>query len=356
MDTIWWKQITKANIFAGKIIDALRREQSLVLCLPRFVPWYESLFRIIEDGLTISGAQRNIYIYEATDEEPGKLLLNEFCKREVRSEYRIGKSYAEFLATRQALTLNSSIIWLRGLNKNQLVQWAKFVNDYNKCLSKYTTGALFVLETNESSVSSIKGKIESLSFSSEISAYDKYTFCILASSSTSVSSDVMPYLAELVSSICSDDIELCAECIRYGKEFAKDPAACMERIAENEMHSNGTPFEADLLFPGIEYHTWESQIRLLFPKIERFRTDFIKRHYKDIAYNLPITNNFDETIENPEDVEIGLLYALTKNGAIQMHSNEEFGILRFYKDVRNNLAHIKPVNYESVCRILEAKL
>ena len=165
----------------------------------------------------------------------------------------------------------------------------------------------------------------------------------------------MPYIAELVSSVCSDDIELCAECIKYGEEFARDPTACLQKIAEISAHSDGTPFEAEALLSDLEYHIWESQIRLLFPKIERFRTDFIKMHRKDINKNLPITNTFEETIENPEDVEIGLLYALTKIGAVQMFTNEEFPVLRFYKDIRNSLAHIKPVDFESVCRILKAK-
>ena len=85
--------------------------------------------------------------------------------------------------------------------------------------------------------------------------------------------------------------------------------------------------------------------------IEKYRSDFIRQHRRDIQKDLPIENSFRERIETPEDVEIDLLYSLTAQGAIQMMSNDEFPRLRSYKEARNNLAHIKPLENDEVTKI-----
>ena len=79
---------------------------------------------------------------------------------------------------------------------------------------------------------------------------------------------------------------------------------------------------------------------------------FIDDHRSDIEKELPITNDFGEVMSVPEDVEIGLLYTLTKNGAIQMKDNAEFPKLRVFKQARNDLAHLTPLTYETVVEIL----
>ena len=352
MNNIWWRYITRANLFAQNIVDCLINEQSVALYLPRYVPWYDTLFYIIEDGVVNNGLQREIKIIDDSDDEPGRILMNLFCKKEIRAQYRIGKSYATFLGQQQASTLSSAVVWVRGLTANRLSQWQKFIPEYKRAVSKNNSCAVFVLEVRNDSIQQIPGGVESISFDSSISAYDKYTFCALGIASTGYSTSMKAYLAELISNVCTNDVELCAACIRYGIQFAKNPLECLQLIESTENHSDGTPYDVEDAIKELDYHIWESQIRMIYPMIEKYRSDFVNQHRRDIQKALPIENDFGDLIETPEDAEIGLLYSLTAQGAIQMMNNDEYSILRHYKEARNSLAHIKPLGYDEIDRII----
>ena len=351
MDRIWWSQITKASLFASNVIEALASDISVVLSLPKHVPWYDSLCDIIKDGVIDNGIPRQIYHVEG-DSEPGQRLLERFCKPEVKLQYRIGKSYASFLAEQEAITLNSAIVWVENLDAHSLTGWISFIHEYNKKLPAKRQGGIFLLETRGVDPVASSKKIRCLSFSSEISAYDKYTFCTLISASAIVDNKVKPYLAELASTVCADDVELCAHCIAGGMDFARDPAAYLNAAAETQYRSDGTEYRMELTEDELRHRMWESQLRMIFPMIERYRMQFVDDHRSDIEKELPITNDFGEVMSVPEEVEIGLLYTLTKNGAIQMKDNAEFPKLRVFKQARNDLAHLSPLTYETVVEIL----
>ena len=351
MDRIWWSQITKASLFASNVIEALANGTSVVLSLPKHVPWYDTLCDIINDGVIDNGIPRQTYRVDGS-REPGQFLLERFCKPELRLEYRIGKSYAAFLAEQDAITLNSAIVWVENLDAQSLANWIAFIHEYNKKLPAKRQGGLFLLETRGVDAVASSKKIRCLSFSSEISPYDKYTFCTLISASAIVDNKVKPYLAELASTVCGDDVELCAHCIAGGTEFAKDPAKYLTDAAETMYRSDGTGYQMELTEDELRYRIWESQLRMIFPIVERFRMQFVNAHRSDIEKELPITNDFGEVMSVPEDVEIGLLYTLTKNGAIQMKDNAEFPKLRVFKQARNDLAHLNLLTYETVAEIL----
>lgn len=351
MDRIWWSQITKASLFASNVIEALANNTSVVLSLPKHVPWYYTLCDIISDGVVDNGISRQTYRVDGAV-EPGEFLLNKFCKPELKLQYRIGKSYAAFLAEQEAITLNSAIVWVENLDAHSLANWISFIHEYNKKLPAKRQGGIFLLETRGVDEVASSKKIRCLSFSSEISPYDKYTFCTLVSASAIVENRVKPYLAELVSTVCADDVELCAQCIAGGVEFAKDPVAYLKTVAETMYRSDGTVYQIELTEDELRYRVWESQIRMIFPLIERFRMQFIEDHYSDIEKNLPITNDFGEEMKVPEDVEIGLLYSLTNKGYIQMKDNAEFPKLRVCKEARNDLAHLNPLEFATVTMIL----
>ena len=354
MDRIWWKQITKASVFTSKVIEALVAGDSVILSLPRHVPWYATLTDIITEGIIEHGIPRSVDYVDGTN-DPGKYLLDNYCKKETRLQYRVGKSYAAFLAEQESITLNSTIVWVGNLDAKSLGAWVSFIHEYNRRLPASREGGLFILEIRgEESVTGGK-RIQCISFSSEISAYDKYTFCTLVSTTARVDNRVRQYLAELVSSVCSDDVELCAQCFAGGTEFARDPVAYLEHVSDSKLRSDGTHFAIDMTPDELRYRIWESQIRMIFPLIERFRMQFISDHRLEILRELPKETAFGERIESPEDVEIGLLYYLTYSGAIQMRDNNEYGHIRVFKDARNDLAHTNSLSFETVCEILIGK-
>ena len=354
MDRIWWKQITKASLFTEKVIDALAAGDSVVLSLPRHVPWYATLSDIIREGIVERAIQRSIDYVDGVN-EPGPFLLDHCCKKEIRLQYREGKTYAAFLASQEAITLNSSIIWVENLDAARLEVWMDFIHEYSRRVPAGRNGGLFVLETRDEESVNGGRHLQCISFSSEISAYDKYTFCTLLSTTTIVDNNVRQYLAELVSSVCTDDIELCGECLAGGLSFARDPIAYLQNAAGSKCRSDGSLYDMEASDEELRYRIWESQIRMIFPLIERFRMQFVEEHREEIQRELPKETAFGEIIETPEDVEIGLLFFLTSHGTIQMRDNRECRYLEIMKDARNDLAHLNHLPFETVYEIMTGK-
>lgn len=344
----------KPGAFVRNLVDTLFDEENVILQLPGAVPWYDTFLSEVENGLIGLGCQREVTFAEFDDEtaKPGEWLLNAFVKKEVRKTHRIGVSYASFLASLPELTLHNSVVWLQNMTEKGMTDWLSFIREYKKKLPKDLPGALFVLEYRGNLGHIATGKAKLISFQSEISSYDRYAFCTLIASRTKLNADVLPYLAELVSSVCVDDIELCAACIEKEEQFARDPEACLREMAENEEHSDGSAYSVEGPLAGLDQLVWKSQIRFVFPLLEQYRMNFVKKHWRDISTQLPYTNQFNETFSVPEEVELGLLYAFTSQGAVQMSDNEEFSVLRKVKDMRNDLAHLRPVSYDEILFLL----
>lgn len=353
MDRIWWTQMVKPGAFVHNIVDTLFDEQNVILQLPGAVPWYETFLSEVENGLIGLGCQREVTFAEYDDTvAPGEWLLNKFVKKEVRRTHRIGVSHASFLASLPDLTLHDSVVWIQNITEKGMTGWLSFIRDYRKQLPKTLSGALFVLEYRGHLGHIATGKAKLISFRSEISSYDRYAFCTLIASGSRLNAEVLPYLAELVSSVCVDDIELCAACIEKEEQFARDPESCLREIAQNERHSDGSVYSIEGPLAGLDQLVWKSQIRFVFPLLEQYRMSFVQKHWRDISTQLPYTNQFNETFSVPEEVELGLLYAFTSQGAVQMSDNEEFSVLRKVKDMRNDLAHLRPVSYEDILFLL----
>lgn len=352
MHNIWWNQITKANRFISQISDALQNDKSVILGVTAAMPWFETLFTVVEERMRSCGGNRNLKLIKSTDGDVGEYLLNNYCKRETRNSYRIGVSYAAFLAQCSNTTLNARILWVKEASQEKANEWLAFIDEYNRELPRGVAPALFVVETSGSVCSAAKKYLECISFRDHISSYDRYAFCTLVTTDLGMVPEIKLYLADLVSNICADDVELCAACMKNGSSFLADPVGCLATLVDSGTHDDGSPFIFSVNEKRIADMIWESQIRLIFPAIERYRKDFIVHHRMEIASVLPIESPFGETVAEPEEVEIGVLYYMTAEGRIQMRTNAEFANLRELKEARNKLAHLKPLDFETVKRIL----
>ena len=356
MDTIWWGQITKANHFIQAVTSAVLDHNSIVLGLPENTPWKDTLYDSIEGILRQGNPEYKLIFHNCPTQEAGQFLLEEFCKKDKRNSYRYGMSYAEFLAQSEDIVLNSRYVWIKGVSGNKLKEWLDFLSEYNKNLQKGAMSALFILETQDDISKAKKVKrVKYLSFDDTIDFYDKFAFCALASTGIEIKPRIRPYVAEVVSSICTDDIELCALCLQHWNDFVLNPYETLTQIAASETHRNGTPFAIDLSSEKATTRIWEAQIKLLFPVVERYRTRFIKNHLKYIEKTLPIKTAYGEIIDDPLDVELGTLSYLVKRKKITLTPKEEHQLDTF-RNVRNSLAHMKTVDYEQVEWVLSHKL
>ena len=356
MNEIWWKQITRANHFIKNIADTVLDGKSVILNLPEFIPWKETMYDMIEGILHEENPEYRLVFKECPDGNVGQFLLEEYCKREKRSSYRYGMSYAAFLAQSEGIVLNSRYVWVKNVSQTQMKEWTTFILEYNKNLPKHMTPALFILETHTPNIrqTGIKG-IRSINFDDQIDSYDKFTFCALASTDIDIKGYLRPYLADLVSTVCKDDIELCAVCLRRWSDFLKDPLQTLKQIMEEEFHSDGSLFQIDLDQSTLDTSIWKGQIKLLFPIVERYRSKFIKQHYPAIHKVLPVQTSYGESITNPFDVELGSLIQMAGKKYITL-STIEYNQLDNFRRARNDLAHITPLEFSRVDWILSQKI
>lgn len=355
MDIIWWEQITKAAHFIQTTASTILDHNSVVISLPESTPWKSTLYENIEGILRQGNPEYKLAFHDCPTEEPGEFLLEEYCKRDKRNSYRYGMSYAKFLAESEGIVLNSRYVWIRNVAGEKLKEWQNFISEYNKNLRTNSSSAVFILETQDMTTKTKKVKgIKYLSFDDSIDFYDKYSFCVLASTGIDIRPSIRPYVAEVVSSVCKDDIELCALCMQQWNDFVKEPLKTLIQVTSSETHSDGSPFSADYNTESVEARIWEAQIKLLFPIVERYRTYFVKKYRKHIEKALPLETVYGEIIDDPLDVELGALCRLVKEKIVPLTPKEN-DQLDSFKVIRNYLAHLRTLDFERVEWVLSQK-
>lgn len=355
MERVWWNQITRARHFIDQVTEAALAEKSMILSLPESVPWYDTMVMLIDDILREKNhSDKRLEIIECPGEEAGKYLLEQYCKKEKRHQYRLGRSVAEFLAQSDDIVLNNTFLWVRNVDAKKCEDWVKFIVEYNQKMLRGRSPAVFILEVHDDSLcQKAKKGMKKFSFDQNITAYDKFAFCTLAATETDCKEYLRPYLAELISNICREDIELCAACVRRGSAFLKNPEETIQAILDTETRSNGMEFQDSIDRDEIRKRIWESQTKLVFPEIEKYRNQFIKKYQKAIQSALPVRNAFGEVLDNAEDVEIGTLVFMVGSGKLTLTSSAVYEELVMFRDARNALAHLDVLSSDVVERILK---
>jgi len=352
MEELWWNHITKAHKFMEDIVAAALEGTSIILSLPVNVPWRNALLELVEGRLKLGNPKNSFEVLKCPEEEAGLFLLNKFCKKERRASYRYGMTYAEFLGQCEDTVLNDRYVWVTDIPEAKYEEWLDFIITYHKNVTKKTP-AVFILEINDVSFAKrAKKGIKKLIFDQNIGAYDKFAFCALAATENSCREYMRPYLAELAATICSEDIELCAECVRAGNIFIKEPSDTVSYMIKEKRRSNGQPYQLSKTDEEIRRLVWETQLKNVFPAIEKYRGHFIEKYRSQIKKALPISNSYGERVTVPEDVEIGTLLYLAGCGAVAV-SSWEYEELERYRNARNKLAHLDILDPDDVDAVLK---
>lgn len=351
MDRVWWEQVTNANRFLEMVVSSILSEKSVALVLPVGVPWREKLLDMIEAKVAKKNSKNSFDFIDSPGGQVGEFLLGKYCKEEKRAQYRPNKSYARFLAESGDIVLNDKFVWVRDISLKEYDEWVNFVSDYCIHVRKDLSPAVFILETNDEAMAHrAKKGISKIIYSNEINLFDSYTFCTLAVSSVQCKTYMKVYLAELVSNICGDDIELCSQCIQRGKTFLEDPIKVLANIKSQCTRSNGLGFNYIMNEKIINKKVWKTQLKTIFPIIEDYRSDFVVKYDEKIRQQLPIKSSNGEEFTEPTEVEIGTLNYMISTGLIS--GVREYNRLYLFKEARNTLAHLKILRIEDVDKIL----
>lgn len=350
MDSVWWTRVTNASHFLDRIVDSIQEGQSVLLQLPGYVPWYETMRNKIETELLRQNSTSFYRYVTDSPAEPGEYLFQEFCKKEKRAHYRPGIGYAEFLAKSEDIVLNECILWIKEDDGEKAKKWYAFAESYIRALGKHGRGCVFLLETRSEHNLPEKKGIKKISLAREIEHYDKYLFNMLAVSGLKGSELFRQYLAEAVSVMLPDDIELSAACIAYGRDFLENPVKIIRKIIETKTRSDGTEFGLEAKESEIRECLWEAQMKVIFPLIEKHRNSVIRKYRRGIDALLPIQAAYGEVIEDADDVELGTVSYLAASGRIQMSEKDLTRVTKL-KNARNALAHIGILSQDQVDEI-----
>lgn len=349
MNRIWWNQVTNAVKFVSQITEALLDEKSILIKHALSIPWNNELEQTIKEFVKEQNSEKRFESIPAVN-NPGEYLLNEFCKKEKRAAYRPIKGYSKFLAESDDIVLHDRYLWVKIENLECLEKWMTVASDYIKERGKQTKAVFIFDMQNENGTTSKKG-IKQFSFDDYIGEYDRIVFSVLASSDIKENSFIKKYLAELVSNVSGNDIELCAECIKNYKEFLANPLLLLQKVCTDTVRSDGTMFVYDKTKEEVEHLIWQSQIKTIYPYLEEYREEFVRKYTGLIQKQLPISASYGEIYEDPKDVELGTLKYMVDNGYIML-STTEYERLKRFKEARNKLSHLSFLSLDEIKAII----
>lgn len=354
---IWWLKLANPRRFVDSIVTTAKEGKSIILSMPQVIPWEADFYETVQLELERAFPIKLFKYVDDVGNDVGKFFLDRFCKEEKRLQYRGNKSYAKFLGESDDITLHDRVLWVKNFPVELYNDCLNFISEYYMCRGN-KNAAVFIFEIRDKDVHNASRKhLVNISFESQISDYDKYSFCTILAAEANCDTAVRPYLADLVSLVCKNDIELSAECVVSWPVFINDPVKGLERICENRCRSNGEQYLLNVDEGEIEGSIWEAQIRNVFPILERYRMKFIASNREKIASILKshdIHNAESEVLSDPLDVELGTLCYMSASGLLQLTPpvNSE---LHAYKEARNALAHMKLLEYSSVMKFLKKR-
>jgi len=334
---IWWEDLNGPRRFLDDTAENLSAGKSVVLCLPYRVPWLNTMRDTLEKFLR-KGTQTIKFIdAEKILSEPQEYVLKYFCANKDGFRPYSKKAYAKFLADSTGIALNDSCLWIRNATSAQVDEWFTFIADYQNFLNG-KRGGVFLLEADENFIG--KAGVEIFSYADKISDYDSFAFNIFAASDFANKNHLMKqYLAELVSALTEGDVEFGAECIDRSEDFLKNPVKTFDDIFWEGKFTSGKSIE------DIEQAIWMTQLKLIFPLVETFRRNFIRRYEEQIKNTPPFYSA-------PEEVEIGQLYGQFNQRRWLLDPNDADD-LEFYREVRNKLAHLSTLTFDELQKIFE---
>ena len=358
IDQIWWKQVPKANQFVDEIVSCASEQRSQVLFSPGYLPWWDNLYEIVADQINFNDPQGRVVRITEEDIAPyssiSNFILKEFCSDEQRANYRRGQSIASFLANNDSIILNQHYIWIHHIPESRVCECVQFISEYQTAIRKGKNHGVFILEMEENlNFKKTPKGLRQINFNHCIDSFDSFAFCTMVSLNAKLRKPIFrPYLVEMASAVCGSDIELCAACIERAEEFLREPYHTIKTITEEICRADGTAYSCDderIISDKI----WEGQVRILFPHLEKYRKKFVFNHYEEILKSLPLKKEIGEgDITDPRDIEFGqLMYLISRDHYIQS-SKIERESLPIFKEARNKLAHLSPLSFDEVEKIL----
>ena len=350
MENLWWKSVPNARLFINDIADRVLNGESVVYTIDSTFPWrdcfVDNLSKEIESA---SKAVRIIRASECESVPPGEYLINSFCKPELRAKYRPSVGTEMFLANYAENTvLIDNYIMITDCTSEQAQQWNDFISRYNAAQEKFPDreSCCFILENKEEN--NISLSVPNISWTKYYHSYDIHMLCLMIASEINTNSLIKSYISELAVLLCDKDVEFAAELSKNGLNLMKKTTITIKRIVDDSWRSDGLNFVTP---DSVHRKIWEAQLKIFFPVLEKFRSDFIEKYADAFPANICLETVYGETITDIHDLELGALIYLCSNGSLYI-SSDDHKKLAFFRTCRNKLAHMSTLTSDEIQQII----
>ena len=181
-------------------------------------------------------------------------------------------------------------------------------------------------------------------------SYDINIMCMLASSNMNLSDPLRNYLTELASLCSGNDPEFAAAMTGKGETLLKDPVGTITEIINSSLRSKNCSFS---LPTDLDILIWRAQHKTFFSLIDQYRLGFIERFRSIIPYDKTIYNQIGEEIEDNEYIELTVLKHLCDCGDMCIPNND-YDELKFFRQCRNDLSHLKILSFSDVEKLIRS--
>ncbi|MBR2283450.1 MAG: hypothetical protein IJ874_03380 [Ruminococcus sp.] len=343
-NNVWWTKIANAARLISDVTDSVSDRHSVILVYSDDIPFYDDMFETLHKTISSTDASSRFTEIDSsqitTDVE--SYMFDEFFAASAGEYFPTpNNSRTRFMAENISSDLISTNIWLKAESPVQLEMWRKFLTEYNSYCKKGRNAVfLLIMKDNGKSWGNIKNT-RILRYEDYISQYDKYIYCMLeAAELKDCTPEMKKYIAELAIGLSGGDMEKCRDILGFGKQLISETfGVCRTVIPKMDER-------------GVKRVKWETQMKLVFPILEKYRSQLLDLYLTDIKKAIPFTTPTHEVIEDPFELDLGNLKQICDNGYFKM-DDKKYKKLVFFKDSRNDLAHMKPIDDNNALKILK---
>ena len=349
--SIWWDRIGRSLRYVAAVSMRFQEEKSFILDTSVGIPWETTFHARVQQHVLRLYSERMLRVHQPGEEIPGRYCLTKCCPRAFQNGYWPNRSYAEYLCADPTLTFHKCFFWIQCPPKERYLDlWEDFILDYEKEAGKamLPMKAVFLLET---SLYPEEAFCDLPILRYGISTGDCRVFCMdlieEISQEDETLSEYSDYLAELSVQVGRNDPEICSALLTDPMAFLRNPLRVGEEAWSLDRHTIKRTTDSDIF-----RLVWKAQLVWLFPLLEQERLEFVKTHARVLKNYLPLTGAGETRIDDPEDLEFGMLYYI-KNKNNLIFSEREQRLLNLGRNARNLLAHNTPLSFEAVGELAE---
>lgn len=367
-DEYWWSRVTGPREVVSSAISALRSRKSVVLLVPRDLPWRHELRRSVRSDLESIPELEDLIVDTvdiedegASDVDPGKILLDRYALKGDRTGYREGsrESIQDYLLKKRVIS--NKLVWIKGIGANCSQKWVDFCEHWKP---RNIADGIFVIEVREQPQIARSRHAELIRYEERVSEYDAQLFNSLVIGDDEMSrlnASWKRYAASVTTHLCGTDAEVAQSFMDQHRFKEDNPIETLREIAESDLFNkrgSGAHVLAvyrDGNMTELNKRIWAGQVEVLFPLIERQRLEIVDKYRLQFETEIGRgLKQFDADVEKPEDIELGTMVYMIASKRLDIPDHSERQKIHVLRDCRNRLAHRDVCDLERVKALLEA--